>query len=206
MSETVPLTTWTSSLKRVKNKTAASRTPNKPDGTLSEKILKVVGSSKERNGVSVVALKKSLVADGCDLQRNGFRINAAVRKLIASEQLVQTKGTGTAGSFKLNKEKSAKVKKSDSTRKVVKTTIKAKAAKKATKMPAVKRAVRKISPKKARRPAGASLKQSSNKSAKVKKNVNKVLPRTKGKTKETKAKSKPVAKGLKNKKVTLKKK
>uniref|UniRef100_A0A8C4QER7 H15 domain-containing protein n=1 Tax=Eptatretus burgeri TaxID=7764 RepID=A0A8C4QER7_EPTBU len=109
MSETVPLTTWTSSLKRAKNKTAASRTPNKADGTLSEKILKVVGSSKERNGVSLVALKKSLVADGCDLQRNGFRINVAVRKLIASEQLVQTKGTGAAGSFKLSKEKSAKI-------------------------------------------------------------------------------------------------
>uniref|UniRef100_UPI00358E6A5F histone H1-like n=1 Tax=Myxine glutinosa TaxID=7769 RepID=UPI00358E6A5F len=129
---------------RGKNKPGASKTSKRTDGTLSEKILKVVGSSKERNGMSLVALKKALGADGYNLHRNSVRINTAVKRLLAGGKLVQTRGTGAAGSFKLHKEKSAKVKKSTSLRQVVKSTIKSKA----TKKPAVKKVVRKISPKK----------------------------------------------------------
>uniref|UniRef100_UPI00358FE007 histone H1-like n=1 Tax=Myxine glutinosa TaxID=7769 RepID=UPI00358FE007 len=210
MSETGPVpaevSTSVSSVKRAKNKPGASKIPKKTDGTLSEKIIKVVGSSKERNGMSLAALKKALGADGYNLQRNSVRINSAVKKLLASGNLVETKGTGAAGSFKLNKEKSAKVKKSTSARKVVKSTIKSKAAKKATKKPAVKKVVRKVSPKKPKRPIAASSKRSSKSPAKVKKNVKKVLPKTKGKTKTTKPKAKLATKGLKNKKATLKKK
>uniref|UniRef100_UPI00358DE1F6 histone H1-like n=1 Tax=Myxine glutinosa TaxID=7769 RepID=UPI00358DE1F6 len=210
MSESVPvsaaLSTSASSVKRGKNKPGASKTLRKTDGPLSEKIIKVVGSSKERNGMSLVALKKALGADGYNLQRNSVRINSAVKRLVASGNLVQTKGTGAAGSFKLNKEKSAKVKKSTSPRKVVKSTIKSEAAKKATKKPAVKKVVRKVSPKKPKRPIAASSKRSSKSPAKVKKNVKKVLPKTKGKIKTTKPKSKLATKRLKNKKATLKKK
>uniref|UniRef100_UPI00358EA932 histone H1-like n=1 Tax=Myxine glutinosa TaxID=7769 RepID=UPI00358EA932 len=164
MSETVPVPAELSisapSVKRGKNKPGISKIPKKTDGTLSEKIIKVVGSSKERNGTSLVALKKALWADGYNLQRNSVRINSAVKSLVASGNLVQTKGKGAAGSFKLNKEKSVKVKKSTSPRKVVKTTIKSQAAKKATKKPAVKKVVRKVSPKKPKRPFAASSKRS----------------------------------------------
>uniref|UniRef100_UPI0035902082 histone H1-like n=1 Tax=Myxine glutinosa TaxID=7769 RepID=UPI0035902082 len=210
MAESVPVSvapsTSAPSVKRRKNKPGASKTPKKTDGTLSEKIIKVVGSSKERNGTSLVALKKALGADGYNLQRYSVRINSAVKRLVASGNFVQTKGTGAAGSFKLNKEKSAKVKKSTSPRKVVKTTIKSQAEKKATKKPAVKKVVRKVSPKKPKRPIAASSKRFSKSPAKVKKNVKKVLPKTKTNTKTTKPKSKLATKGLKNKKATLKKK
>uniref|UniRef100_UPI00358F786A histone H1-like n=1 Tax=Myxine glutinosa TaxID=7769 RepID=UPI00358F786A len=226
-SETIPvsaaLSTSAPSVKRGKNKPGASKTSKRTDGTLSEKILKVVGSSKERNvswsrglviswsrglveskernGMSLVALKKALGADGYNLHRNSVRVNTAVKRLLASGKLVQTRGTGAAGSFKLHKEKSAKVKKTTSLRKVVKSTIKSKAAKKGTKKPAVKKVVRKISPKKPKRPIAASSKRSSKSPAKVKKNVKKVLP----KTKTTKPKSKIATKMLK-KEGTLKKK
>uniref|UniRef100_UPI00358EE6BC histone H1-like n=1 Tax=Myxine glutinosa TaxID=7769 RepID=UPI00358EE6BC len=209
MSETVPvpaaLSTSAPSVKRGKNKPGASKTSKWTNGTLSEKILKVVGSSKERNGMSLVALKKALGADGYNLHRNSVRINTAVKRLLASGKLVQTRGTGAAGSFKLHKEKSAKVKKITSLRKVVKSTIKSKAATKATKKPAVKKVVRKISPKKPKRPNAALSKRSSKSPAKVKKNVKKVLPKTKGKTRTTKPKFKIATKWLK-KKGTLKKK
>uniref|UniRef100_UPI00358EF91D histone H1-like n=1 Tax=Myxine glutinosa TaxID=7769 RepID=UPI00358EF91D len=215
MSETVPvpaaLSTSAPSVKRGKNKPGASKTSKRTNGTLSEKILKVVGSSKERNGMSLVALKKALGADGYNLHRNSVRINTAVKRLLASGKcyvvpsLVQTRGTGAAGSFKLHKEKSAKVKKITSLRKVVKSTIKSKAATKATKKPAVKKVVRKISPKKPKRPIAALSKRSSKSPAKVKKNVKKVLPKTKGKTRTTKPKFKIATKWLK-KKGTLKKK
>uniref|UniRef100_UPI00358F8750 histone H1.11L-like n=1 Tax=Myxine glutinosa TaxID=7769 RepID=UPI00358F8750 len=148
--------------------------------------------------MSLVALKKALGADGYNLHRNSVRVNTAVKRLLASGKLVQTRGTGAAGSFKLHKEKSAKVKKSTSLRKVVKSTIKSKA----TKKPAVKKVVRKISPKKPKRPIAASSKRSSKSPAKVKKNVKKVLP--KSKTKTTKPKSKIATKMLKE--GTLKKK
>uniref|UniRef100_UPI00358FB51D histone H1.11L-like n=1 Tax=Myxine glutinosa TaxID=7769 RepID=UPI00358FB51D len=147
--------------------------------------------------MSLVALKKALGADGYNLHRNSVRVNTAVKRLLASGKLVQTRGTGAAGSFKLHKEKSAKVKKSTSLRKVVKSTIKSKA----TKKPAVKKVVRKISPKKPKRPIAAFSKRSSKSPAKVKKNVKKVLP----KTKTTKPKSKIATKMLK-KEGTLKKK
>uniref|UniRef100_UPI00358F023E histone H1.11L-like n=1 Tax=Myxine glutinosa TaxID=7769 RepID=UPI00358F023E len=206
-SETIPvsaaLSTSAPSVKRGKNKPGASKTSKRTDGTLSEKILKVVGSSKERNGMSLVALKKALGADRYNLHRNSVRVNTAVKRLLASGKLVQTRGTGAAGSFKLHKEKSAKVKKTTSLRKVVKSTIKSKAAKKGTKKPAVKKVVRKISPKKGKRPIAASSKRSSKSPAKVKKNVKKVLP--KSKTKTTKPKSKIATKMLK-KEGTLKKK
>uniref|UniRef100_UPI00358E9397 histone H1.11L-like n=1 Tax=Myxine glutinosa TaxID=7769 RepID=UPI00358E9397 len=205
MSETAPvpaaLSTSAPSVKRGKNKPGASKTSKRTDGTLSEKVLKVVGSSKERNGMSLVALKKSLGADGYNLHRNSVRVNTAVKRLLASGKLVQTRGTGAAGSFKLHKEKSAKVKKTTSLRKVVKSTIKSKA----TKKPAVKKVVRKISPKKPKRPIAASSKRSSKSPAKVKKNVKKVLPKTKGKTKTTKPKFKIATKWLK-KEGTLKRK
>uniref|UniRef100_A0A8C4Q2H4 H15 domain-containing protein n=1 Tax=Eptatretus burgeri TaxID=7764 RepID=A0A8C4Q2H4_EPTBU len=172
-----------------KNKTATSKTPKKLDGILLELILKVGGSSKRRNGLSLVTLNKAPEADGYILQQNDCHINAAVKRLISSEKLVQTKGTSAASSFKLNKEKSSKVKKIASPRKLRRPQSRLKRPRTQPKTQA----------------AAASLKQFSKKSAKVKKNGNKVLPRSKGKTKAMKSKSKSVTKGFKNKKATLKK-
>ncbi|XP_031712438.1 protamine-like protein [Anarrhichthys ocellatus] len=71
--------------------------------TVSDLILKAASASSERGGVSLAALKKALKAAGYDVVKNKARILTAIKRLVASKSLVQTKGTGASGSFKLNK-------------------------------------------------------------------------------------------------------
>uniref|UniRef100_H2TD66 Histone H1 n=1 Tax=Takifugu rubripes TaxID=31033 RepID=H2TD66_TAKRU len=71
--------------------------------TVNELIVKAVSASKERNGVSLAALKKDLAAGGYDVDKNKARLKMAVRSLVSKGTLVQTKGTGASGSFKMNK-------------------------------------------------------------------------------------------------------
>ncbi|XP_053535245.1 histone H1-like [Ictalurus punctatus] len=58
---------------------------------------------RERSGVSLAALKKALAAGGYDVEKNNSRVKNAVKGLVTKGTLVQTKGTGASGSFKLNK-------------------------------------------------------------------------------------------------------
>ncbi|XP_029915891.1 protamine-like protein [Myripristis murdjan] len=71
--------------------------------TVSDLILKAVSASKERGGMSLAALKKTLQAGGYDVVKNKARILIAIRRLVANKALVQTKGSGASGSFKVNK-------------------------------------------------------------------------------------------------------
>ncbi|XP_058850030.1 histone H1-like [Acipenser ruthenus] len=89
---------------------------NKSGPTVSQMIIKAVSDSKERSGLSLTAMKKSLAASGYDVERNNSRVNRAVRTLVNKETLLQTKGTGASGSFRVNK-KQAKPKKNQSKRK-----------------------------------------------------------------------------------------
>uniref|UniRef100_A0A673I8B3 Histone H1 n=1 Tax=Sinocyclocheilus rhinocerous TaxID=307959 RepID=A0A673I8B3_9TELE len=82
-------------------KAAAKRKTTGP--SVSELIVKAVSASKERSGVSLAALKKALAAGGYDVEKNNSRIKIAVKSLVTKGTLVQTKGTGASGSFKLNK-------------------------------------------------------------------------------------------------------
>ncbi|XP_039891798.1 histone H1-like, partial [Simochromis diagramma] len=63
----------------------------------------LVAASKERSGVSAAALKKALAAGGYDVDKNKARVKTAIKSLVAKSTLVQTKGTGASGSFKMNK-------------------------------------------------------------------------------------------------------
>ncbi|XP_016121475.1 histone H1.4 [Sinocyclocheilus grahami] len=122
-------------------KTPRRRSKAKKSGaSVSDLILKVLSSSKERGGVSLVALKKALAASGYDVERNNSRIKLAVKRLVASGRLIQTKGTGASGSFKIGSKAATKPKKPKKT--------KAKSAKRKT---AKKPAGAKKSPKKRRR-------------------------------------------------------
>lgn len=115
-------------------KTSATKAPRrktkvkKSGPTVSDLIIKIVSASKERAGVSLVALKKALAANGYDVTRNNSRINLAVKRLVVTGKLTQTKGTGASGSFKIGTKTVTKRKK-----------------------PRAKRVVR----KKAKKPAGA---------------------------------------------------
>ncbi|XP_059530441.1 histone H1.2 isoform X1 [Myotis daubentonii] len=70
---------------------------------VSELITKAVAASKERSGVSLAALKKALAAAGYDVDKNNSRIKLGLKSLVSKGTLLQTKGTGASGSFKISK-------------------------------------------------------------------------------------------------------
>ena len=133
-------------------KKAAPR-PKSTGPSVGELIVKAISASKEKKGVSLAALKKALAAGGYDVEKNNARVKVAIKSLVTKETLVQTKGTGASGSFKLNKKQAEEKKKP-----VKKVAPKAKkpAAKKpvaAKKAVAKKPVAAKKSPKKAKKPA-----------------------------------------------------
>uniref|UniRef100_A0A3B3QD89 Histone H1 n=1 Tax=Paramormyrops kingsleyae TaxID=1676925 RepID=A0A3B3QD89_9TELE len=88
-------------------KKKAAPKPKKSGPSVGELIVKAVSASKERGGVSLAALKKALAAGGYDVERNNSRLKLAIKALVTKGTLVQTKGTGASGSFKLNKKQNA---------------------------------------------------------------------------------------------------
>ncbi|XDC65757.1 hypothetical protein R6Z07M_016939 [Ovis aries] len=109
MSETVPaappaLSPAEKTLVKKKARKSTSAAKRKASGpSVSELITKAVAASKERSGVSLAALKKALAAAGYDVEKNNSRIKLGLKSLVSKGTLVQTKGTGASGSFKLNK-------------------------------------------------------------------------------------------------------
>ncbi|XP_066434094.1 histone H1B-like [Eleutherodactylus coqui] len=75
---------------------------------VSELIVRAVSASKERSGVSLAALKKALAAGGYDVEKNNSRLKLAVKSLVTKGSLLQVKGSGASGSFKLNKKQETK--------------------------------------------------------------------------------------------------
>ncbi|ELR58900.1 Histone H1.4 [Bos mutus] len=108
MSETVPAAPPAPSpaektpvKKKARKSTSAPK--RKASGpSVSDLITKAVAASKERSGVSLAALKKALAA-APDVEKNNSRIKLGLKSLVSKGTLVQTKGTGASGSFKLNK-------------------------------------------------------------------------------------------------------
>ncbi|KAM9483023.1 histone H1-like [Clarias gariepinus] len=136
-------------------KKAPSR-PKKAGPSVGELIVKAVSASKERNGVSLAALKKALAAGGYDVEKNKSRVKFAVNNLVKKAVLIQTKGTGASGSFKLNKKQTEAKKTAPKAKKLA--AKKFAAAKKPKKVAAKKTAAAKKSPKKAKKPAVAAKK------------------------------------------------
>ncbi|KAI7791863.1 histone H1 [Triplophysa rosa] len=156
MAETAPAAP---PAKAPKKKSAAK--PKRAGPGVSELIVKVVSASKERSGVSLAALKKALAAGGYDVEKNNSRVKLAIKSLVTKGTLVQTKGTGASGSFKLNK-KQTETKKPAKTAApkakkpaVKKTAVKKPAAAKKPKTAAAKKTVAKKSPKKAKNQSAA---------------------------------------------------
>ncbi|XP_059401803.1 histone H1-like isoform X1 [Carassius carassius] len=137
-------------------KRSASK-PKKTGPSVRDLIVKTVSASKERSGVSLAALKKALSAGGYDVEKNNSRVKLAIKSLVTNGTLVQTKGTGASGSFKLNKKQ---------------TETKKKPAKKApakAKKPAAKKPTVKKSPKKVKKPAATAAKKATKSPKKAKK-------------------------------------
>ncbi|XP_066482923.1 histone H1.4-like [Tiliqua scincoides] len=86
----------------------AASAPKTSGPSVTELLTQAVSASKERGGVSLAALKKSLAASGYDVEKNNSRIKLGLRSLVSKGTLVQTKGTGASGSFRLGKQTEAK--------------------------------------------------------------------------------------------------
>ncbi|XP_003416460.1 histone H1.4-like [Loxodonta africana] len=163
MSETAPAAPATAS---PAEKTPVKKKARKPAGAakrkasgppVSELITKAVAASKERSGVSLAALKKALAAAGYDVEKNNSRIKLGLKSLVSKGTLVQTKGTGASGSFKLNKkaasgEAKPKTKKAGAAK--AKKPAGAKKPKKSS--AATPKKTTKKTPKKAKKPAAAA--------------------------------------------------
>ncbi|XP_066528932.1 histone H1-like [Hoplias malabaricus] len=189
MAEVAPAPAAAAPAKATKKKAAAR--PKKSAPSVGELIVKAVSESKERSGVSLAALKKALAAGGYDVEKNNSRVKAAVKSLVTKGTLVQTKGTGASGSFKLNKKQSeAKKPAKKVAPKAKKPAAKKPAAAKKPKKVAAKKpaaAAAKKSPKKVKKPAAAK------KVAKSPKKAKKPATPKKAKTVKPKA-AKPKAK------------
>ncbi|XP_036309024.1 histone H1t [Pipistrellus kuhlii] len=74
-----------------------------PSPSVSKVITEALSLSQERAGMSLAALKKVLAAAGYDVDKNNSRIKLVLKSLVSKGTLVQTKGTGASGSFRLSK-------------------------------------------------------------------------------------------------------
>uniref|UniRef100_A0A8C5RLD5 H15 domain-containing protein n=1 Tax=Laticauda laticaudata TaxID=8630 RepID=A0A8C5RLD5_LATLA len=93
------------------------------------------------NIFSLATLKKSLAASGYNVEKNNSRLKLVLRSLVTKGMLLQIKGTGASGSFKLNKKRAnpkdkATHKQQAAGAKKVKRAAGAAGAKKAVKKPA----------------------------------------------------------------------
>ncbi|NXH23419.1 H110 protein, partial [Bucco capensis] len=142
-------------------KAAGDAKARKPAGpSVTELITKAVSASEERKGLSLAALKKALAAGGYDVEKNNSRIKLGLKSLVGKGALVQTKGTGASGSFRLSK-KPGEVKEKAPKKRMVAAKPKKPAAKKpasAAKKPR-KVVTAKRSPKKAKKPAAGVAKK-----------------------------------------------
>uniref|UniRef100_A0A8C0NZE8 H15 domain-containing protein n=1 Tax=Canis lupus familiaris TaxID=9615 RepID=A0A8C0NZE8_CANLF len=167
MSETAPVAPAASApaektpVKKKAKKAGVAAGKRKASGPpVSELITKAVAASKERSGLSLAALKKALAAAGYDVEKNNSRIKLGLKSLVSKGTLVQTKGTGASGSFKLNKkaasgEAKPKAKKAGAA-KPKRAAGTAKKPKKAAGTGTPKKSAKKT-PKKAKKPAAAAV-------------------------------------------------
>ncbi|XP_072102675.1 histone H1-like [Mobula birostris] len=204
-AEVAPPATPAAATKAPKKKKAVART--KPAGPkLSEQIDKIVADCRSPRGVSIVAIKKGLAANGVDVEKLKSQIKMVIKRKLESGSLIHTKGAGVSGSLKAaKKDSSAKIvkkakKPAAKTSQTKKPAIKKTAAKKAAKKsPAKKQSVKKPTAKKA-----AAKKPAAKKAAQKTKSPKKVaVPKTRAPKKS--AKPKPKARSVKAKKATAKK-
>ncbi|CAD7673740.1 unnamed protein product [Nyctereutes procyonoides] len=197
MSETAPVAPAASApaektpVKKKAKKAGVAAGKRKASGPpVSELITKAVAASKERSGVSLAALKKALAAAGYDVEKNNSRIKLGLKSLVSKGTLVQTKGTGASGSFKLNKkaasgEAKPKAKKAGAARAKKPSGATPKKPKKTAGTGTPKKSAKKT-PKKAKKPAAAAV---TKKVAKSPKKAKAAKPKKAAKSKAPKPKA-----------------
>lgn len=119
--------------------------------SLSDLIIKAASAADASAGVSLAFLKKALKAGGYDVDANRARIITALKRLVAKKDLVQVKGSGASGSFKVNTNLSKPAKVAQKKKTEVKRFKRTRARKAAAAAAAAKKKTAKR-PKKARKP------------------------------------------------------
>ncbi|KAI8490826.1 histone H3-K27 trimethylation, partial [Branchiostoma belcheri] len=160
-------------------------------------ITAAVEALKDRTGSSVPAIKKYIAANyKFDVEKKAHFIKRALKALVEKGTLLQVKGTGASGSFKINV--AAKKAAEKAAKKAAKKPAKKPAAKKATKPKATKpkkpKAKKAATPKKTKKPAAKKTKKSPAKKPAAKK------PTKKTPAKKTVKKAAPAKKASKPKK------
>ena len=138
---------------------------------VAQMVNAAIAALKDRKGSSLASIKKYIAANyKCDVQKLAPFIRRYVRKAVSEGRLVQTKGTGASGSFRLGAaaKKAPKKKKAKKPKKPKKK--KAKKAKKAKKPKKAKKAKK---PKKAKKAKSAKAKKPKAKKSKAKKSAKK---------------------------------
>ncbi|KAF6074645.1 hypothetical protein HJG60_006255 [Phyllostomus discolor] len=92
-----------------KQKDVAGASRKTPSLSVSKLITEALLVSPQRASMSLVALKKTLAAAGYDVHKNNSRIKLVLKSLVRKGTLVQTKGSGASGSFKLSKKAAAQL-------------------------------------------------------------------------------------------------
>ncbi|KAM8865408.1 uncharacterized protein ACB058_006688 [Synchiropus picturatus] len=87
---------------RVPRRSSASQRRAAARPSLTSRIMDIMSASTDRAGMSLAALKRSLKDGGYDVEANKSKIRGAVKRMLANQSLVQTRGAGASGSFKLN--------------------------------------------------------------------------------------------------------
>ncbi len=157
MAETAPAAAAPKAKVSKKKSAVKAKTAGPSVGDL---IVKAVSASKERSGVSLAALKKALAAGGYDVEKKNSRVKLAIKTLVTKGTLVQVKGTGASGSFKISKKQTETKKKpaKKAAPKAKKPAAKKPISAKKPKSAAAKKPAAKKSPKKAKKPAAAAKK------------------------------------------------
>nr|XP_028558838.1 histone H1.3-like [Podarcis muralis] len=190
MAEVAPVAAAAAAPKGTAKKAALkSRKASGP--SVTELLTQAVTASKERGGISLAALKKSLAAAGYDVEKNNSRIKLGLKSLVTRGILLQTKGTGASGSFKLNKKQADNKDKAPKKPAVAAKSKKPAAAKvkKAVGGAGAKKSVKKV----AKKPAAGGAKKAAKSPKKSKVTKPKKTTKSPAKALKPKAKAKPKA-------------
>ncbi|XP_048476975.1 histone H1-like [Rhincodon typus] len=181
-AETAPPTSASTKPKIPMKKKAASPRKKPAGPGLAERIVKIVGESRDRKGTSLAAIKKALQRSGVNVEKQNAQIRMAIKRCLAKGSLVLVKGQGVSGSFKLP-------------RNPVKTKVGKKAKPAASaKKPAVKKTTaKKVTAKKSPAKKATGKKAAGQKAATPKKTVKKAAPKKKTPVKKVKKTKSPKA-------------
>ncbi|XP_072884097.1 histone H1 [Hemitrygon akajei] len=105
-AEVTPPAAPAAATKAPKKKAAARAKTAGPK--LGEQIDKIVADCRSHRGVSIVAIKKELAANGVDVEKLKSQIKMVIKRKLESGSLVHTKGAGASGSLKAAKKDSTR--------------------------------------------------------------------------------------------------